>query len=78
MVSSSGDGIIIYSDLERPETSLHNKFSCHKGTAYEIMTVPYDPNTFLSCGEDKTVRWFDIRTKTSCDTEDCKEVIHLY
>jgi len=55
-----------------------NKFNCHRGTAYEIMTVPNDPNTFLSCGEDRTVRWFDIRTKTSCSLEDCKEVSFIY
>lgn len=75
VISCSGDGIIIYSDLERPETSLNNKFNCHRGTAYEIMTVPNDPNTFLSCGEDRSVRWFDIRTKTSCNKEDCKDDI---
>ncbi|GFS61034.1 DDB1- and CUL4-associated factor 6 [Trichonephila clavipes] len=39
------------------------------------MTVPNDPNTFLSCGEDRSVRWFDIRTKTSCCKEDCKDDI---
>lgn len=38
------------------------------------MTVPNDPYTFLSCGEDGTVRWFDLRTKTSCTKEDCKDV----
>ncbi|XP_035231495.1 DDB1- and CUL4-associated factor 6-like isoform X1 [Stegodyphus dumicola] len=75
VVSCSGDGIIIYSNLERPETSMHNKFNCHKGTAYEIMTVPNDPNTFLSCGEDRSVRWFDLRTKTSCCKEDCRDDI---
>lgn len=38
------------------------------------MTVPNDPYTFLSCGEDGTVRWFDVRTKTSCTKENCKDV----
>lgn len=38
------------------------------------MTVPNDPYTFLSCGEDGTVRWFDLRMKTSCTKEDCKDV----
>lgn len=38
------------------------------------MTVPNDPYTFLSCGEDGTVRWFDLRTKMSCTKEDCKDV----
>ncbi|XP_025939165.1 DDB1- and CUL4-associated factor 6 isoform X5 [Apteryx rowi] len=39
------------------------------------MTVPNDPYTFLSCGEDGTVRWFDTRIKTSCAKEDCKDDI---
>lgn len=38
------------------------------------MTVPNDPYTFLSCGEDGTVRWFDTRIKTNCTKEDCKDV----
>jgi hypothetical protein len=41
------------------------------------MTVPQDPHTFLSCGEDGTVRWFDLRIKTSCCKEDCKEVSQI-
>uniref|UniRef100_A0A147BDM5 Putative nuclear receptor interaction protein n=1 Tax=Ixodes ricinus TaxID=34613 RepID=A0A147BDM5_IXORI len=73
LVSCSGDGAILFSDVERPETSLRNLFSCHFGTAYEIATVPNDPHSFLSCGEDGTVRWFDLRTKTSCSTEECSE-----
>ena len=40
----------------------------------QVLTVPHDPNTFLSCGEDGTVRWFDLRTKTSCTKEECKDV----
>ncbi|KAJ8377520.1 hypothetical protein AAFF_G00259470 [Aldrovandia affinis] len=32
-------------------------------------------DTFLSCGEDGTVRWFDVRMKTSCTKEDCKDDI---
>lgn len=30
---------------------------------------------FLSCGEDGTVRWFDLRTKTHCCQSDCKDDI---
>ncbi|XP_064465079.1 DDB1- and CUL4-associated factor 6-like isoform X2 [Ornithodoros turicata] len=75
VVSCSGDGVIAYSDVERPETSLHNLWTCHFGTAYEIATVPNDPHSFLSCGEDGTVRWFDLRTKCSCSVDDCKEDI---
>ena len=36
--------------------------------------MPQDCHTFLSCGEDGTVRWFDLRIKTSCNREECREV----
>ncbi|XP_013872996.1 DDB1- and CUL4-associated factor 6 [Austrofundulus limnaeus] len=76
IISCSGDGIIFYTHTEKsPEYNRQCQFSCHYGTAYEIMTVPNDPYTFLSCGEDGTVRWFDLRTKTSCTKEDCKDDI---
>ncbi|XP_063070056.1 DDB1- and CUL4-associated factor 6 isoform X5 [Engraulis encrasicolus] len=76
IVSCSGDGIIFYTHTEKcPDLNRQCQFSCHYGTAYEIMTVPNDPYTFLSCGEDGTVRWFDLRMKTSCTKEDCKDDI---
>ncbi|XP_075870648.1 DDB1- and CUL4-associated factor 6 isoform X3 [Nelusetta ayraudi] len=76
IISCSGDGIIYYTHTEKsPEQNRQCQFTCHYGTAYEIMTVPNDPYTFLSCGEDGTVRWFDLRTKTSCTKEDCKDDI---
>ncbi|XP_011487533.1 DDB1- and CUL4-associated factor 6 isoform X5 [Oryzias latipes] len=76
IISCSGDGIIYYTHTEKsPEHNRQCQFTCHYGTAYEIMTVPNDPCTFLSCGEDGTVRWFDLRMKTSCTKEDCKDDI---
>ncbi|RXN28915.1 DDB1- and CUL4-associated factor 6 isoform X4 [Labeo rohita] len=53
IVSCSGDGIIFYTHTEKSqEINRQCQFTCHYGTAYEIMTVPNDPYTFLSCGED--------------------------
>ncbi|XP_052462360.1 DDB1- and CUL4-associated factor 6 isoform X6 [Carassius gibelio] len=76
IVSCSGDGIIFYTHTEKSqEINRQCQFTCHYGTAYEIATVPNDPYTFLSCGEDGTVRWFDMRMKTSCTKEDCKDDI---
>uniref|UniRef100_A0A8C2I9H3 Ddb1 and cul4 associated factor 6 n=1 Tax=Cyprinus carpio TaxID=7962 RepID=A0A8C2I9H3_CYPCA len=76
IVSCSGDGIIFYTNIEKSqEINRQCQFTCHYGTAYEIITVPNDPYTFLSCGEDGTVRWFDMRMKTSCTKEDCKDDI---
>uniref|UniRef100_A0A1B6DJ89 WD repeat-containing protein 55 homolog n=3 Tax=Clastoptera arizonana TaxID=38151 RepID=A0A1B6DJ89_9HEMI len=73
IVSCSGDGIILYTDLLRPLETHNNQFNCHIGTTYEIATVPNEPYTFLSCGEDSTVRFFDLRTKEKCNKADCKD-----
>lgn len=75
IVSCAGDGMIHFTDLERESTYGQFQFDCHAGTTYEVITTPGDPNTFLSCGEDGTVRLFDLRTKTKCSNRDCKEDI---
>ncbi|XP_072756502.1 DDB1- and CUL4-associated factor 6 isoform X2 [Anoplolepis gracilipes] len=73
IVSCSGDGIILYTDLMRTKETFHNQFTCHTGTTYEIATIPDEPHSFLSCGEDGTVRWFDLRVKDKCSKLRCKE-----
>ncbi|XP_070158907.1 DDB1- and CUL4-associated factor 6 isoform X1 [Polyergus mexicanus] len=73
IVSCSGDGIILYTDLMRTKETFHNQFTCHTGTTYEIATIPDEPHSFLSCGEDGTVRWFDLRVKDKCSTVRCRE-----
>ncbi len=50
-----------------------NFFNCHSGTAYEVMT--FDRNCFSSCGEDGTVRFFDIRLNSRCIKNNCNENI---
>ncbi|KAK9747163.1 WD domain, G-beta repeat [Popillia japonica] len=75
IVSCSGDGIILHTDLQRSKETYNNQFTCHAGTTYEVITIYNDPHTFLSCGEDGTVRWFDLRTKSSCQKSSCKEDI---
>ena len=75
IVSCAGDGNILYTDLARIGETHNNNFSCHSGTTYELQTIQNDPNSFLSCGEDGTVRSFDLRTKDKCRKSDCKEDI---
>ncbi|XP_019761991.2 DDB1- and CUL4-associated factor 6 isoform X1 [Dendroctonus ponderosae] len=76
IVSCSGDGIVLHTDLSRQQDTYHNQFLCHGGTTtYEVMTVPDNPHTFMSCGEDGTVRWFDLREKSSCTQQRCKDDI---
>ncbi|XP_011502707.1 PREDICTED: DDB1- and CUL4-associated factor 6-like isoform X2 [Ceratosolen solmsi marchali] len=78
IVSCSGDGIILYTDLLRKTETSHNKFTCHSGTTYEVATIPCEPHNFLSCGEDGTVRWFDLRIKDKCNNYRCTEDILIY
>ncbi|ELU04921.1 hypothetical protein CAPTEDRAFT_219756 [Capitella teleta] len=73
IISCSGDGLIHYTNLDQLPSEEFKSFNCHSGTAYEVVTVPQDRHSFLSCGDDGTVRWFDLRIKDSCRQEDCKE-----
>ncbi|XP_046753144.1 DDB1- and CUL4-associated factor 6-like isoform X2 [Diprion similis] len=73
IISCSGDGIILYTDLMRRTETFNNQFTCHSGTTYEIATIPNEPHSFLSCGEDGTVRWFDLRVKDKCNVSRCKD-----
>lgn len=69
IVSCSGDGIVLYTELtsasmQAPKNEANlNYFNCHSsGTTYEVMTVSSEPYSFMSCGEDGTVRLFDLRS----------------
>uniref|UniRef100_A0A8B9JGK3 DDB1 and CUL4 associated factor 6 n=1 Tax=Astyanax mexicanus TaxID=7994 RepID=A0A8B9JGK3_ASTMX len=73
IVSSAGDGSIHYTNILRSPNITQYKFTCHNSTVYEILTVPSDPHTFLSCGEDGTVRWFDVRLKKECSKSRCSD-----
>ncbi|KAJ9594700.1 hypothetical protein L9F63_014034, partial [Diploptera punctata] len=61
IISCSGDGIILYTDLARKEETYYNQFNCHSGTTYE----------------DGTVRWFDLRMKDKCNKPQCKEDVMI-
>ncbi|XP_074646680.1 DDB1- and CUL4-associated factor 6-like [Tubulanus polymorphus] len=73
IVSCSGDGIIYVTQIDRAESYGSFKFDCHFGTVYEVITVENDCHTFLTCGEDGTVRWFDQRIKSHCNKTECRE-----
>jgi len=44
----------------------------------QILTLANDPYSFLSCGEDGLVRRFDLRAKSHCNKDQCKEVCTLW
>lgn len=56
-----------------------NYFSCHNGsTTYEVIPVASDPNGFMSCGEDGTVRFYDLRSISSCHKPYCRENVLVF
>ncbi|XP_065351883.1 DDB1- and CUL4-associated factor 6-like [Cloeon dipterum] len=73
VVSCSGEGLILVTDMTRKDMGQRSIFKCHYGTTYNVQTVPGDCNTFLSCGEDGTVRFFDLRQRSNCLQSSCNE-----
>lgn len=55
-----------------------NYFSCHAGTTYEVIPIATDPNGFMSCGEDGTVRFYDLRSISQCHQQYCRENILVF
>lgn len=55
-----------------------NYFACHAGTTYEVISIPTDPNGFMSCGEDGTVRFYDLRNISQCHQQYCRENILVF
>lgn len=77
VVTCSGDGAVLYTNLNAPTTNpdhLH-LFNCHNNTTYEVLTLPFEPSSFLSCGEDSTVRLFDLRQSSRCQKSNCRDNI---
>lgn len=75
IVSCSGDGIVVCTEISKPEISV-NFFNCHSsGTTYEVLTVPTESKSFMSCGEDGSVRLFDLRKISRCHKTCCKDNI---
>lgn len=50
-------------------------FNCHSGTCYEVLTVDSEYNNFFSCGEDGSVRFYDLRLISKCHKQYCRENI---
>uniref|UniRef100_A0A182QS65 WD repeat-containing protein 55 homolog n=1 Tax=Anopheles farauti TaxID=69004 RepID=A0A182QS65_9DIPT len=79
IVSCSGDGMVVYTNLQDASgggggVGSSGIFRClTRGTAYSVMTIPSEPRTFLSCGEDGAVRLYDLRRGTHCAQAHCTD-----
>lgn len=67
---------MLAADVNNPEASAENQFTCHFGAVYEVETLPTDPTCAMTCGEDGTVRWLDLRESrhSNCTKRNCREV----
>ncbi|XP_060852695.1 DDB1- and CUL4-associated factor 6-like [Rhopalosiphum padi] len=73
IISCGADGSVLNLDLERPEETEWNFFTCHCSQCYKLETIPNEPNIFLSCSEDGTVREYDLRTSVKCSKQRCDD-----
>lgn len=79
LISCAASGEIFMHNIYEPMNHTH-KFSCHgERTCFELKTVPYESTQFVSCGQDGTIKWFDLRIKSKCDKQMCDvdTLIHL-
>lgn len=92
VISCSGEGIVMHTEFLAPygpgrsmeEALVHesgrntNVFDCHAfGSTYDVQPLPDSPRTFLSCGEDGTVRCIDLRISSSCSETVCEKHIFI-
>ncbi|KAH8300564.1 hypothetical protein KR044_003573 [Drosophila immigrans] len=92
IISCSGEGIVMHTEFLAPygpgttmEEALVDDngrtaslFDCHAfGSTYDVQPLPDCPRTFLSCGEDGTVRCIDLRVSSSCLEPICEQHIFI-
>lgn len=67
IVSASSDGPVIVHNIysDNPSDGLFT-YNCHFSVIYEVVPIYDQEKVFLSCGEDKTIRLFDLRCHKSC------------
>jgi len=70
LVSCDAAGLIRLVDVER---NVKSRFTCNGGVTFEVVPDPLSPHLFFSCGEDGTVRMFDLRLKQACNCNMCEE-----
>ncbi|XP_037932154.1 DDB1- and CUL4-associated factor 6-like, partial [Teleopsis dalmanni] len=76
LAGSSTTNTAVYEDINDINSC---SFTCHKGgTAYDVLPIRTDPRCFFSCGEDGTVRMFDLRLISRCHKSSCKENIFVF
>lgn len=91
IMSCSGDGMVLHTgsvfltlkvrsnfflDINDPEYSEDNQYTCHFGPVYEVEISLTDPTCAMTCGEDGTVRWIDLRESRhrNCHKRGCRQV----
>lgn len=93
IISCSGEGVVIYTEFHKPygpgsnnvknvlideSGRKTNLFDCHAfGSTYDVQPLPDCPRTFLSCGEDGTVRCIDLRISDRCSESVCEKHVFI-
>ncbi|XP_068139623.1 DDB1- and CUL4-associated factor 6-like [Drosophila tropicalis] len=92
VISCSGEGLVLHTEFLTPysqrqrsqdvlifeEDQRTSVFDCHKfGSTFDVLPLVDAPRSFLSCGEDSTVRCFDLNVSSRCTELVCHKHIYI-
>ncbi|KAG2232336.1 hypothetical protein INT48_002285 [Thamnidium elegans] len=66
IISGAGDSEIRIFDLRNIDSPLFSMYVCHSDQVKKICVYDNNPNEFLTCSQDGTVRSFDLRVPHVC------------
>jgi len=76
VVSCAADTRVIQSFLCETGDEITPKiYHCHRDMVYKIAVTQSEPNVFLTCSEDGTIRTYDRRVDHTCGVRGCKDNI---
>ncbi|KAI9264648.1 WD40-repeat-containing domain protein [Helicostylum pulchrum] len=66
IISGAGDSEVRIFDLRNIDSPLFSMYVCHSDQVKKICVYDNNPNEFLTCSQDGTVRSFDLRVPHIC------------
>ncbi|CAO3674315.1 unnamed protein product [Rhizopus stolonifer] len=74
IISAAGDSQVRIFDCSK-EAALTNMYVCHEDQVRRLAVFKNNPNEFLSCSQDGTVRHFDLRKPHHCSNQSVRSFI---
>ncbi|KAG2210973.1 hypothetical protein INT47_000133 [Mucor saturninus] len=75
IISGAGDSEVRIFDLKNGESPLVAMYVCHSDQVKKICVYDDNPNEFLTCSQDGSVRLFDLRVRHICSPHDARSFL---